>query len=152
MLQQHECYHRIKAVNIAPVLETIPSLRFVDSGGKCALVTAPDSIAPKPMVKLLNELGLGGTPKRVFCRKLMPGQGILPHVDDWMPDDWKMRRFHIPLTSDPSILMRWPDDNQEVYLEPGYLWEVRVDRLHEVVNNWDGERIHIQIDQAHATI
>lgn len=152
MLLQHECYRRLRAVNIAPVLECISDLRFVDSGGKCALVTAPGSIAPQPMVWLLNGLRLGGTPKRVFCRKLLPGQGILPHVDDWMPDDWQMRRFHVPLITDQSVIMRWPDDGQEVHLDAGWLWEVRVDRTHEVVNGWDGERIHIQIDQANATI
>lgn len=152
MLHPHECYRRVKPVNIVPTLGVIDQLEFSDSGGKCAWVTSPGSVAPRQMVVLLQSLRLGGTPKRVFCRKLMPGQPILPHVDDWVPAEWNMRRFHVPLTSHPDIVMRWPDDNQEVYLEPGYLWEVRVDRLHEVVNSAPIERIHIQIDQANATI
>ena len=47
--------------------------------------------------------------------------------------------------------MRWPAADVEVYLEPGFLWEVRVDCEHEVINDADVERIHIQIDQAGAT-
>ena len=87
-----------------------------------------------------------------FCRKLGPRQGIAPHVDAWMPGEADWRRFQVPLVSDPRIIMRWPDDGVELYLEPGWLYEVRFDRMHEVVNGADIERIHLQIDQVNATI
>ena len=95
-------------------------------------------------------LNLGGETHRVFLRKLENGQCIPPHIDSWVPKGWS--RFHIPLISHSDIKMRWPMDNIEVHLEPGYLYEVRVDRLHEVINPTNCERIHIQIDQINTTI
>ncbi len=151
MLAVNEVCQRIKAVEIGPVLAVLDRLEFADSGGICAWVTKAGSVAPQELVALVAGLGLGGRHERMFCRKLMPHQSIAPHVDDhdWMQD---CRRFHVPLTSHPEIKMRWPADGVEVHLEPGYLYEVRVDREHEVTNDTDAERIHIQIDQANATI
>lgn len=48
------------------------------------------------------------------------------HLNDWMPPGW--RRFHVPLISDPDITMR-------------------ADRIYEVMNNADVERVHIQINR-----
>lgn len=151
-LAPHECYRRVKPLDIEPVLSVLHKLEFADSGGKCAWVTKQGSVAPLALIRLVQECRLGGEHKRMFCRKLMPRQGIAPHVDDWMPEEIDWRRFHIPLTSHPDIVMRWPDDGVEVHLAPGWLWEVRYDRLHEVVNKTDCERIHVQIDQANATV
>lgn len=137
-------------MDILPVLADLDKLEFENSGGVCAWVTRKGSVAPKSLMDLVSSLNLGGTTQRLFCRKLMPHQNIDLHVDDhdWMKE---CRRFQIPLVSDPEIRMRWPDDDVDVYLEPGWLYEVRVDRPHEVINNADIERIHIQIDQRNAT-
>jgi len=89
---------------------------------------------------------------RMFLRKLMPGQNIEPHVDAWIPEDQHWRRFQVPLQTHPSVMMRWPDDGVEEHLEVGWLYEVRFDRTHEVVNPSSIERIHIQVDQMGATI
>ena len=155
MLAEHEVCKRIKLVDISPVLRVVDQLEFEDSGGKCAWVTKRDSAAPRELQILLATLGLGGEARRVFCRKLPPRVGIAPHVDDYEAE-WKiggiLRRFHIPLLSDPRVRMCWPNDGIEVYLEPGYLWEVRFDRLHEVIHEADSPRIHLQIDQVNATI
>lgn len=152
MLQPHECFRRIKPVDLAPVLRVLDKLEFEDSGGVCAWVTKRGSVAPRELVELVRSCRLGGTHKRLFCRKLMPRQGIAPHTDKWMPEEINWRRFQVPLVTHPAIVMRWPDDGVEAHLEPGWLWEVRFDRTHEVVNDADVERIHIQIDQANATI
>jgi len=155
ILAPHEVCRRIKPVDISQVLGVIDRLEFADSGGKCAWVTKQGSVAPPQLVQLLQGLDLGGESRRVFCRKLMPRQGIAAHVDDYEAP-WKiggvMRRFHVPLVSHPMVRMRWPEDGIEQYLEPGWLWEVRFDRLHEVVHEADCERIHLQIDQVNATI
>jgi hypothetical protein len=155
MLAHHEVFKRIKPVDIAPVLRVIDRLEFADSGGKCAWVTKPGSVAPPELTELLQGLQIGGQARRVFCRKLMPGQGIAAHVDDYEAE-WKtggpLRRFHVPLVSHPAVRMRWPAVGIEQYLEPGWLWEVRFDRLHEVVHEADVPRIHLQIDQVNATI
>jgi hypothetical protein len=152
MLAPNECFKRIKPIHIGPVVARVRDLEFADSKGCCAWVTKPGSAAPRELLDLVNRLGLGGVTKRMFCRKLMPRQGIAPHVDDWMPAEMLWRRFHVPLVSHPAIVMRWPNDGMETHLEPGYLYEVRFDRMHEVVNGADSERIHIQIDQVDATI
>lgn len=146
-------YRCIKPINIQPVLKVIDQLEFTDSKGVCALVSKTDVPAPQELLDLVSSLNLGGRYHRVFCRKLMPRQHIAPHVDD---HDWikkgNYRRFQIPLISHPDIKMRWPNDNVEVWLEPGFLWEVNFNKLHEVVHNADCERIHIQVDQENATI
>lgn len=147
-----DVYRRIKPVDIGGILEVIGALEFADSGNKCALVTKPGSAAPEPLLNMVRGLELGGTFKRMFCRKLNPYQGIDAHIDDWILPEWNLRRFQVPLTSHPDIIMRWPDDEIEVHLEPGYLYEVRYDRMHEVVNKTPHARIHIQIDQLNATI
>ena len=153
MLLEHEVYRQIKSLDIQPVLDVIDQLRFKDSKGVCAWVSDPDVPAPEELLQLVRSCNLGGRYHRVYCRKLMPRQNIAPHVDDhkWLQLG-NFRRFQIPLISHPDIKMRWPNDNIEVWLEPGYLWEVRFNRLHEVVHNADCERIHIQIDQEDATI
>jgi hypothetical protein len=89
----------------------------------------------------------------MFCRKLLAHQSIPPHVDDhkWMRGT-DIRRFQLPLISHPDIKMKWPEDGVELHLAPGYLYEVRFDRTHEVINNTDCERIHVQIDQHNAKI
>lgn len=151
-LGSDECYRVVKPVDLSPMLRVVDRLEFIDSNGTCAWVTKPGSVAPQELLNLVNGLGLGGTTKRMFCRKLGPHQGIAPHVDDWIPQEKDWRRFQLPLVSNPEIKMRWPDDGVEVHLAPGFLYEVRFDRKHEVVNETDSERIHIQIDQVDATI
>lgn len=100
----------------------------------------------------MEGLNLGGFTQRLLLRKLGPRQGMAPHVDTWMAAEADWRRFHVPLVSNPMIRMRWPDDGVDTWLEPGWLYEVRFDRLHEVVNPTDCERVHLQIDQQGATI
>jgi hypothetical protein len=107
---------------------------------------------PPEVHALIGALDLGGHLARAVIRKLTPRQSIPPHVDAWMPQEANWRRFQVPLVSHPDIRMRWPDDGVDVYLEPGYLYEVRFDRMHEVVHGADVERIHLQVDQVDATI
>jgi hypothetical protein len=83
-----------------------------------------------------------------MVRKLGPHQGMAPHVDQWMPKEADWHRYQVPLVTHPDIVMRWPDDGIEVHLMPGRLYEIRFDRLHEVVNPTPYERIHLQIDQS----
>ena len=157
MLQDNEVYKRIKAVDIIPILAVLPSLQFVgicqgstDPNHPPCSVVIPGTPLPIEITDMVKELELGGEIHRVFLRKLSPGQNIPPHIDSWVPEGW--RRFHVPLISHPDIFMRWPNDGVEVYLEPGYLWEVKVSKLHEVTHNANIDRVHIQIDQINATI
>lgn len=156
MLRRDECWRAIGPVDIAPVLAVLGRLAFVAVGGsspekyRCDVVLAPHF--PPALRDLIAGLGLGGETARAVVRRLGPWQSIPPHVDRWMPAEADWRRFQVPLLSDPAIRMRWPDDGVEVYLEPGFLYEVRFDRPHEVVHGADCTRIHLQIDQVGATI
>ena len=83
----------------------------------------------------------------------MAHSGIGLHIDTWIAErGLDVRRFQVPITTHPDIVMRWPDDGIEVHLEPGWVYEVRHDRIHEVVNDTDTDRIHIQVDQMGATV
>ncbi len=137
---------------IGPTLAALPKLHWRDSGGKCATINDQDYPVPAEIQWLVLMLQLGGKTERYFLRKLLPRQGIAPHIDDWVPAEKDWRRFQVPLVTHPDIIMRWPEDGVEVHLEPGFLYEVRFDRMHEVVNPTDCARIHMQIDQVDATI
>lgn len=148
---------RIKSVDITPMLAVLGDLRFVAVNiGSVNPAKSPCFVAlgtpPAEVPAFVASLGLGGETKRILVRKLGPRQGMTPHVDQWMPGEADWRRFQVPLVSDPSVVMRWPDDGVSQWLEPGNLYEVRFNRLHSVENNWDGYRIHLQVDQVGATI
>ena len=157
-LDDSECFRCVKPVDIGPVLTILDRLQFVhvNQGGTDTSRYACDVVLqdkfPAEIKGLINSLALGGYPARAMLRRLDPRQSIPPHVDAWMPAESDWRRFQLPLTSHPSILMRWPDDGVEAHLQPGFLYEVRFDRTHEVIHNADCHRIHLQIDQVDATI
>ena len=146
MLLVNECYKEVGKVDIGPLQRIADQLKFVNSEGECAWVTDPKFAAPSEFRQLMQSLNLEGERIRQFCRKLIPGQGIPPHVDDWIKDPATWRRYQVPVVTHPNIKMRWPNDGVEVHLAPGFVYEVRFDRLHEVVNPTTSERIHIQID------
>ena len=156
MLASTECYRLVKPVNIAPLLAALFALQFVRAGNMAgaapALVTIPGAELPETVTRFVEGLELGGATHRRFFRRLEPGQGIPRHVDSWIPPGSNIQRFQVPVVSHPEIVMRWPDDGAEAHLAPGFLYEVRYDRLHEVVNETASERIHLQIDQIGATI
>lgn len=154
-LQQGEVYRRIKAVDLAPfsILEALPYVAVGQSSPdkyRCDVVLRQHFT---PAIEATIEgLKLGGHTARAVIRRLAPRQSIPPHVDKWMPAEADWRRFQVPLTSHHDIIMRWPDDGVAIHLEPGWLYEVRFDRMHEVVHGADVERVHLQIDQVDATI
>lgn len=141
-------------MDISAALGVLSELTFVHSQGTNCFTTIPGTRLPHQIDDLVRGLNLGGSQARgVFLRKLIGHQSIPPHVDrhGWLLAG-DVRRFHVPLISHHDIIMRWPDDGVEVHLDTGYLWEVRFDRMHEVRNDTDHERIHIQIDQQGAVI
>ncbi len=145
-------------MDIRPVLLILGDLPFFTTnvGGttpdRYECYVAVSSEFPPSLNEFIEDLGLGGRQGRAIMRRLMPGQSIPPHTDNWMPDKKHWRRFQVPITSHPDIVMRWPDDDVATHLEPGWLYEVRFDRPHEVINETDSIRIHLQIDQVGATI
>lgn len=154
-LADNECYRLIKACDIGPVLSVMDRLQFVgvhQATGKYECDVALRNTFPPELKDLIAGLGLGGETARTILRRLSPRQNIPPHVDAWMPGEIDWRRFQLPITTHPDVVMRWPDDAVEVHLEAGNLYEVRYDRTHEVVHGADCPRVHLQIDQVNATI
>lgn len=157
-LRADQCYQVCKPVNLGPVLAILGRLQFdFVNQGSTEVNKTPSRIVlptkfPIELKQLIADLGLGGTVGRHMIRELMPRQSIAPHVDAWMPREVNWRRFQLPITSHPDIIMRWPDDGVSLHLEPGFLYEVRFDRVHEVVHGADVPRLHLQLDQVDATI
>jgi hypothetical protein len=153
-----ESYRRIKPVDISGVVPLLDGLPWfnVHREGKTPEAYGCDVVRvaqfPKPLLDLVDGLGLGGTLARAMLRRLKPRQCIPLHTDTWMPAGRDWRRFQVPLVSDNFVVMQWPDVGKAVWLEPGFLWEVRYETPHEVVNCSDNPRIHLQIDVVDATI
>lgn len=150
-----EVYRRLGSVDINPTLSVLADIGFVfvgQSPGTYPCNVALQAHFPHELKALLASLSLGGQTARAILRRLDPHQGVPPHVDAWMPSEADWRRFQVPLVSHPDIEMRWPGDGVAVHLEPGSLYEVRFDREHEVVNDTDTARVHLQVDQVDATI
>jgi hypothetical protein len=157
-LRDDQCYQVCRPVNLEPVLAILDRLPFVFvNQGSTDVYKTPCRIVrpekfPAELKQLIADLGLGGRAGRHMIRELGPRQSIAPHIDTWMPAEKDWRRFQLPITSHPDIIMRWPDDGVSLHLEPGFLYEVRFDRVHEVVHGADVSRLHLQIDQVDATI
>ena len=157
-LRANQCYQICKPVDLSPILAVLDRLQFVfvnqgstDVNKTPCRIVRPEKF-PTELKQLIADLGLGGQAGRHMIRELKPRQGIAPHVDAWMPQESNWRRFQLPITSHPKIIMRWPDDDVSLHLEPGFLYEVRFDRRHEVVHGADVPRLHLQLDQIDATI
>ena len=152
------CYRLVKPVDIGPLLPLVEGLQFVhvNQGGTTAAHYGCDVVLydkfPPELKQFVTDLNLGGELARAILRRLPPRQSIPPHIDAWMPAEADWHRFQVPFVTHPDIIMRWPDDDVAVHLAPGFLYEVRFDRTHQVDHNADCYRIHMQIDQVNATI
>ena len=157
MSTTNDCYRLIKKVDIEAILPLMDRLPFFQanqgSQEKCACKACIDTQFPPELKDFIKGLELGGRQARAVLRMLPRKQGIPPHQDKWMGEGQDWKRFQLPIVTHPSILMRWPDDQVELHLEAGTLYEVNFNKTHEVINDQDDvERIHLQIDQIDSTI
>jgi hypothetical protein len=141
------CWWKIRAVDIRAAREAVLSAPFVDSGGTNGWISSPPWLAG-----FVASLQLGGTAVRILCRKLPAYQGIPVHTDAPMFGARDERRFQLPLITDPRILMCWPDSQEAVHLEAGYLYEVNYRDPHTVIHQAPIDRIHIHVQVQGATI
>lgn len=132
--------HKIKPVDIARALELLPSVAFVDTGGTNGHLANPGWL--DELVASLNLYRVHS----FWLRKLPPGQGIPPHIDNVRGRGNTAHRYHVPLVTHPLVTMRWPDDGEEHHLEAGWLYEVDHRRLHEIVNRSPIARVHLQVN------
>ena len=131
---------RLRAVDIAPLLDLLPAVEFEDTGGSNGHVAYPEWLLP-----FAQGLDVGRVIRAVL-RLLPPGQGIMAHIDHPHNSWSRGRRYHLPLVTHPLVTMRWPNDGVEEHLEAGWLYEVDHLRLHEVVNRAPVERVHLVVN------
>ena len=131
---------KIRPVDITAVLEELPAVEFVDTGGSNGCIAHPPWLD-----YFVASLDLGRVLLAV-CRKLPPGRGIPPHIDTVRGKANLGRRYHVPLVTHPLVTMCWPEDGEEHHLEAGWLYEVDYTRLHEIVNRAPVDRVHVQIN------
>jgi hypothetical protein len=130
-------------VDVSKALALLPSTQFRDTGGSNGHIAQPDWLA-----EFVASLNLPGRVTYATLRKLPPFQGIPRHVDKVSanPSVHGGTRYHVPLVTDPDVLMRWPADGVEVYMEPGFLYEFDHTREHEVVHRAPVDRVHLVVN------
>ena len=97
---------------------------------------------------LLNQteilFGKPGYTNRVLLSCIPAGKSILPHTDDFsVAIRSKSYHCHIPIITKPGIIMGFPDDGLEIYMEPGFLYSIDETRKHYVNNPTDLDRVHL---------
>lgn len=81
---------------------------------------------------------------RMMVTKLAPGHVIYPHSDVLGKYANTMRRYHIPLQSEPGVVFR--ADDEHVFMAPGEIWDFNAHAEHEIINNSSADRIHLIVD------
>ena len=87
---------------------------------------------------------------RVRLLKVKPNAVIKKHTDkvdkDFLVRDYPLRRFHIPIKTNPDAIMTvYGDKEVSINMKENHLYAVDVTTPHSVVNG-DEERIHLVID------
>jgi hypothetical protein len=97
----------------------------------------------RPLVMQLMHYVGGERLGRVMVNKLKPGGVVYPHADT--PEHCSYySRFHVVLESTPGVMFRSGDE--KVYMPTGSIWWFDNSKEHEVVNNTNGDRIHMIVD------
>lgn len=88
----------------------------------------------------IRDLGFHPSRARVTCLKA--GAKSLVHRD--ADDNEYMARIHIPLITNPDCVFKC--DGEDLYMEPGRIYMVWVNRWHQIRNDSDQDRYHIIMD------
>jgi len=137
-------HRKIKPVDVSVAIVKLVGVTWRDTGGTNGWLADP---LPEWALELAKSLRLDGVILSVCLRKLPAGQGIPLHVDPKQHQSAKVieRRYHVPLVTHPLVTMRWPDEGEEVHMEAGWLYEVRIDRPHEIVHRGPVDRVHLVV-------
>lgn len=142
MIQENQgCYRKIRPVDISGILRLLPEVKFEDTGGPNGWIARPAWMAG-----FIESLNPEGRVTFTLLRKLPPFQNLPPHVDSYNNVPNIGKRFHVPLLTHPEVVMRWPNDDVEVHLEAGWLWEVCYTKLHEVAHRASVDRVHLHFN------
>lgn len=95
-----------------------------------------------PIIKVLEEKHNGKVGKVLFIR-LSSSKNIDKHVDvgDYLES---IRRHHVPIITNDNV--SFVVGNETKTMRIGEIWEVNNNKMHEVLNAGDDERVHLLID------
>lgn len=95
-----------------------------------------------PIIKDLEGLHNGRVGKALFI-KLPPSKDVNPHIDfgDYLES---VRRHHIAILTNPKV--SFIIDGEKQFMDIGECWEVNNNKMHQVWNEGDTDRIHLLID------
>lgn len=84
----------------------------------------------------------GFYPRRARVTCLQAGSKSLVHTDGW--ENEYIARIHVPIISNPECVFKC--DGTDLYMEPGKVYMVWVNRWHQIRNDSDQDRFHIIMD------
>lgn len=103
-----------------------------------------------PLHEIINQLPTEF--ERIRIMRLRAGTSISKHTDKVDKsigfDDGEIVRIHIPIRTDPSVMMTLWDKKTptDYHLKQGYFYYTDVTRAHAVQNPWDQDRLHLVVD------
>lgn len=91
-----------------------------------------------------QKIGQAGYVNRVLLSCVPAHESILPHTDDFgTVTRSKSYHCHVPLITQPGIILGYPEAGLEAYLEPGHLYVIDETQKHYVTNPTDLDRVHL---------
>jgi hypothetical protein len=100
----------------------------------------------RPTTELIKDFVMpaysGCLPIRIQYAELPPGKIIAPHFDRGILAE--IHRLHVPLVTHPGV--KFFIENEQFFLEEGYLYELNNVKSHSVRNTSNVMRIHLLID------
>lgn len=99
--------------------------------------------AARPIVFGLMRQMEGERLGRVMINRIQPGGHIYPHADTPVHAQY-WDRYHAVIKSGPGCNFRCGEE--VVNMETGQIWWFQNQHEHEVLNNSDGERLHLIVD------
>ncbi len=95
-----------------------------------------------PIINNLEKIHKGKVGKAVFI-KLPPFKNVDKHKDvgGYLES---VRRHHIPIITNENV--SFVIDGEKKFMDVGEIWEVNNNKMHQVWNEGDTDRIHLLID------
>jgi len=143
-------YGKIDLHSLKEVVQAIPlsewTYRADPESYETRAIRESDKAFPKDEIqKVLDAINIylpAGYQNRVVLSCVPAGKGILPHTDDFGESvRSKSSHYHIPLITDPSVIMGI--DGSEHHLKEGFLYQMDETKEHYVTNPSNIDRVHL---------
>lgn len=146
------CYGRVPAEVLAPLIaqvQDIPEAEWKHRGDPESYKTKAirqrlPSEVPVVLGWIEQHLLVPGTFNRVVLSMVPAGEAILPHTDNFGAEVRSHSiHGHLPLITDPSIILGFENPSEEWHLEEGTVYRMDESHRHYVKNPSDVDRIHL---------